>query len=181
MKRLVVLLVLALLPSVSAAGVLASKTLEAGGSMRGPGHRVRPAFGYEIGNYATQRVLFDETWIDSTSVGTVLVATAATDTDFTAIASRLTDGVVDYVGLGTWEEGFYGSLGGEGAFFGLATPDLGAVTVEKISLRVDALSFGTAPLGEPMVNYKFTVIVEGQPTTVPAHTASWGCVKAIYR
>lgn len=177
-----VALFLFMIPGISAAEVLASRTLEGGGTLRSAEHRVHAAFGYEIGNYATQRVLFDDTWLDSTSVGSVLVATAASDTDFAAIAQRLTDGILDYVYLGTWESGFYGAIGGEGAFFGLTTTDLGPATVEAISLRIDALSFGLDPrFQQPIVLYTFTVTVEGQRTLVPVRTASWGGLKAAYR
>lgn len=184
MKRSLLAVAFVLLPGTCSAAVIASMTLSTGYSLNGPDHRVRPTFGYDIGNYATQRVLFDDVWIDSTSVGSVLVATAASDTDFTSIAYRLTDGVADVVTLGTCEAiscKETGSVLGEGAFFGLTTPDLGPAQIEKISLRVDALSFGLAPRGEAMINYTFTVIVEGQAGTVPVRGTTWGRLKASYR
>ncbi len=177
-------LVISLLPSVCSAGVLAIKTLTTGNSLTGTEHRVRPTFGYDPASDGMRHVLFDDVWIDSTSVGAVLVATATSDPGFAAVATRLTDGIVDYVVLGTCEAvtcAETGALGGEGAFFGLSTPDLAPAHVEKISLRVDALSFGLAPRGEAMINYSFTVTIEGQPGTVPVRPWSWGRLKTNYR
>jgi hypothetical protein len=70
---------------------------------------------------------------------------------------------------------------GGGACFGLTTPDLGPAQVEKISVRVDALSFGLAPRGETMINCTFTVTVEGKLGTVPVRGTSWARLKAGYR
>ena len=182
MRRFALAFALVLLPRLSSAAVIASGTLATSNSLTGPDCRVRPTFGYDIGNYATQHALFDDVWLDSTSVGSVLVATAATDTDFAAVTARLTDGVADFVCLGTCEAITCAeTCAPEGRLFGLATSDLGPAQIQKISLRVDALSFGLAPHGEPMVSYTFTVIVEGQAGTVPIRATSWGRLKSRYR
>lgn len=183
MRRMLLALAIMLFPALSSAGVLATMTLTTGNSLTGTELRVRPIFGYDPANYATRRILFNDVWIDSTSMGTVLVATAASDTNFAALAARLTDGVADEIWLGTCEAISCAETGAlsEGAFFGLMTPDLGPAQVEKISLRIDELSFGLAPHGEPMINYSFTVIVEGQPGTAPVRGTTWGRLKSSYR
>jgi hypothetical protein len=169
-------------PSLGAAEVLGTATIVNGTSLFGSNHRVRPTLGYDIGNYATQRALFDDLWVDSTDVDSVLIATAASDTDFTAFAIRLGDGKSDYLCIGTCEDitcGVY--CGREGQFFNVSTPDLGPATIEKVSLRINSLSFGRDSRGGQIVEYSFTVTVEGTRGRVPALPTSWGSLKNRYR
>jgi len=162
--------------------VLATATSASGGSIVGTSHRVRPSLGYDIGNYAIQRVLFDDVWVDSTSAGTILLATAASDTDFAAFSARLTDRVADYLCLGTCEEISCGGIcAPESLFFHESTPDLGPAVVERVSLRINSLSFGRDTRGGQIVQYSFTVTVEGTRGTVSVRPTSWGALKARYR
>jgi len=184
MRRVFVALTIWFLPAAGSAEMLATRTLTTGNGLTGTEHRVRPIFGYDPGGGGVRHVLFDDVWIDSPSVGAVSVETAASDTEFAAVATRLTDGIVDHIALETCEAitcAETGALGGEGAFFGLTTPGLGPAHIEKISLRVDALSFGLAPRGEATINYTFTVTAEGQSGTVPVRTSSRGRLKSNYR
>ncbi len=183
MMRAVLLvgLLLLLLPAIGRAGVLGTATITHGNSIDGPDHRIRPAFGYDPGNWAIQRLLFEDTWLDSTSVGTVLEATAETDTDFASVAGRLADGIDDIILLCNCEAIACRCLGAtESRFFALSTPDFGPAAVERVRLSVDALSFGRDSRGGQMVEYSFTITVEGRKG-VPTLPTSWGRVKATYR
>jgi len=141
---------------------------------------VRPIFGYNIGDLAAQHVLFDGVWIDSTSTGLVVTATAATDTSFSSVVGQLTNGVDDNLGIGTCDLtcDWYGWP--ESNWFNLTTHDFAPASITSISLRVDVLHFGLAPLGEPIVYFHFTVTVYGT-STVPVVPRSWGRLKALYR
>ena len=162
--------------------VLATATSVNGGSIHGTSHRVRPSLGYDIGNYAIQRVLFDDVWVDSTSVGTVLVASAASDTEFSAFSARLTDGVADFLCLGTCEEISCAEIcAPESLFFRIGAPDLGPAVIDSVSLRIESLSFGRDSRGGQIVQYGFTVTVEGTRGSLPARSVSWGALKARYR
>lgn len=151
-------------------------------SLIGTEHRVHPVIGYDLGNAATQRVLFDDVWIDSSSVGSVLSASAPHDANFSAVAARLTNGAADPLCIGTCEEiSCAATCGPESLFFRLTTSDFAPATVEKVSLRVDALSFGTDSRGGQIVQYTFTITVEGSNGTVPSLPVSWGRLKTRYR
>jgi hypothetical protein len=143
--------------------VLGTATITSGGSLVGDNHRVRPTFAYGLGNAAIERALFNDAWIDSTSVGSILVATARSDVDFSAVAASLTNGSADFLCVGTCEEISCGATcsEGEGRLFGLATPDFGTVTIDKISLQIDSLSFGRDGRGGQIVQYTFTIRVHG--------------------
>jgi hypothetical protein len=182
MKTAVFLVAVLLLPAtVGRAEVLGTATLTSGQSFRGAAHRVRPAFGYNIGNAEIEKVLFNDSWIDSSSVGLTLDATPASDSDFSAVAAYLTNGTADLVWLGTCEEiscGFWGST--EDRSFSLATPDFAPATIQRVRLRVNDLSFGLDTRGGEVVYFSFTVSVEGERTT-PVRPMSWGQLKAAYR
>src|SRR6267378_80807 len=175
-------LAILLLPAPGRGAVLGTATLSTGTSLVGAEHRVRPTFGYDLGDFATQKLLFDEVWIDSSSVGSVLVATVDSDTDFSAVAARLTNSTPDYLCIGTCEEITCGATcGPESLFFHLPTSDFAPATIQKVSLRVDALSFGMDGQGDPIVLYTFAITVEGVKGVVPTLPVSWGKLKSRYR
>ena len=182
MRLTLSVLALVLVPAVCGSAVLGHFTLTNGGSLQGsPGH-VRPNLGYDVGNTATRRVLFDEVWLDSSSVGTTLTATAASDTDFAGVAARLTNGVSDYLCVGNGKEiNSFDICAPENLIFAAPSPDLGPATIERISLRVDALSFTIDPRVGEVTNFSYTITVEGQAGSVPARAGSWGRLKAAYR
>jgi hypothetical protein len=167
-----------LVPSFATAEMLGTTTVSHGGTLVGPAHRVRP----KVSSNYSERGLFDETWVDSTDVGTMLEASAASDTDFAAIASRLTNGAQEHFCVGICEEISCGSLcGPESLLFGLQSTDFSPATVTKILLRIDGLSFGLDSRGGQIVLFTFTVMVEGERGLVPARPTSWGRVKFRYR
>ena len=126
-------------------------------------------FGYDLGNAATEKLLFNEAWIDSSSVGSVLVATARSDPDFPAVVDYLTNGIADYVCVGTCEQiSCGGTCTAESRLFGLATPDFEGATIEKVSLQIDSLSFGRDGRGGQVVLYQFTIKVYGVRGRHPA-------------
>lgn len=177
----VVCVVLLTLPTLGAADVLGTANIVSGSTLAGPDHRVRPTFGYDLGNYAIQKILFDDVWIDSTSVGSVLVATASSDADFSAVAARLSDNAADWLCVGTCEEITCSErCGRENLVFALMTPDFGPSTIESVTLRIEALSFGMDPRAGQIVQYTFAISVEGEQG-VPVRPASWGSLKASYR
>jgi len=173
--RFVILAALVAFPVGVGADVLGTATFANGSSFNGTDHRVRPALGYDVGNGL--KLLFDNFWIDSTSVGSVLTATADSDTAFNTVAAYLTNGTDDAICVGTCEAiscGFWCT--GEAQFFGISRPDLGPAVIEQVSLQIDDLTFGRAPRGDQMVSFKFTVTVEGRRSTpnVPPIAVSGG-------
>jgi hypothetical protein len=127
-------------------------------------------------------VLFDEVWLDSSSVGTTLIATAASDTDFAGVAARLTNGITDYLCIGNGKEiNSFDICTPENLLFSVASPDLGPATIESISLRVNALSFTIDPRVGEVTNFSYTITVEGQTGTVTTRSSSWGKLKSTYR
>jgi len=119
--------------------------------------RIRPYVGYYPG-----AALFDQSWLDTTQVGRVLVATADTDPDFVTVASQLSNGISDVLNIGVFQGGV-GTLTGapEAQWFDLAGPDFAPAHVRRITLRLDSLSFAAWPSGGPCVRYAFTITVEG--------------------
>jgi len=181
-KRIVSVLALVLVPAACSSAVLGQFTMTNGFSLQGSLGHVRPIVGYDVGNSATQRVLFDEVWLDSSSVGTTLVATAASDTDFAGVAARLTNGVSDYLCVGNGKEINSSEIcAPESLLFQIHSPDLGPATIESISLRVNALSFTIDPRAGEVTNFSYTITVEGHSGTVPTRSSSWGKLKASYR
>jgi hypothetical protein len=182
-KHLLLALALLLIPATCCAEVLASEVISGGSRMTGLDHRVRPFIGYDVGT-PNPRLLFDDTWLDSTNVGTVLVATAATDTDFASVVARLTNGVSDVLCWGTCETvpiSCAARYASEAAFFQMATPDFGPVTIERVTLELNEMYFRLDPVFQnPAVHWTFTITVEGYSTT-PVRAPSWGSVKVIYR
>jgi hypothetical protein len=148
MKRLLLALALLLIPATCCAQVLGSEVASGGSRMTGLDHRVRPFIGYAVG-IPNPRLPFDDTWFDSTNVGTVLVATAATDTDFATVVARLTNGVSDVLCWGTCETvpiSCAASFASEAAFFQMATPDFGPVTIERVTLELNGMYFRLNPV-----------------------------------
>lgn len=149
--------------------LLGTATVTSRGTLVGPDHRVRPTFGYDIGNAATEKLLFNSVWIDSSSVGSTLVATARSDADFSAVAGNLTNGIADHVCAGACEQITCGAAcAEEGRLFGLATPDFKGTTIGKVCLRIDSLSFGRDDRGGQVVRYRFTIEVYGVRARHPA-------------
>jgi len=98
----------------------------------------------------------------SLSVGSVLDATTDSDPDFAAVTSYLTNDTADVVCVGTCEEIPCGATCTEEArLFGLPTTDFSGATIEKVSLRVDSLSFGRDDRGGEVVRFQFTIKVRG--------------------
>jgi hypothetical protein len=167
---------LLLVPTNANPAVIGTATVTTGWTLVGPEHRVRPRLSYD-----SPRALFEEVWVDSTNVGLVLEATAESDTDFVAIASRLGNGTQDEVCVGTCEEISCSALcAPESLFFSLDTTDFSPATVKKVSLRIDELSFGLDSREGQIVMFTFTIIVEGDQAGVPARSISWGSIKARY-
>ncbi len=179
MKGLVLGLGIVLLAATPGnAAILGTGTLSSGWSIHEGQHRVRPKLSY-VDSY---RALFDETWVDSTSVGTVLVATADSDTDFAFIAARLSDGAAEDICVGTCEAiQCAAECTSEQRFFSLSAVDFLGATVSKVSLRVNSLSFGLDPQGGQIVLFSFTVTVEGTKGNVPVKPTSWGRLKGLCR
>jgi hypothetical protein len=112
----------------------------------------------------------------------VFTATAATDTNFAAVAGRLADVVPDIVSVGTCQTyGCYEVGFPEGALFDLPTPDFAPAAIQRISLRVDSLRFGYDPVLGPRVYWGFTITVEGTGGPTATRNATWGQVKAAHR
>lgn len=165
-------------PVSGSAAVLGTGTLTSGWSIHEGQHRVRPKLSY-VDSY---RGLFDDVWVDSTSLGTVLVATADSDADFAFIAGRLSDGSPEDLCVGTCEAiECAAECTSEQRFFSLAVTDFLGATVNKVSLRVNSLSFGLDPQGGQIVLFSFTVTVEGAKGSVAVRPASWGRLKSLYR
>lgn len=157
---------LLLVPAMAHAEVLGVTTVTSGWSIHEPGHRVRPKLFYTDAPEA----LFDETWIDSTSLGFVLAATIDSDSDFVAIASRLANDEQELLCIGTCQQiSCTANCRTESAHFNLGSTDFWSARISRVSLRVDSLSFGLDPrFGGPIVRFSFTITVEGNRVPVPA-------------
>jgi hypothetical protein len=115
-------------------------------------------------------------------VGAILEASAVSDTDFAVIASRLANGGQDEVCVGFCEEISCGAVcAPESLFFNLSSTDFSPASIKKVSLRIDALSFGRDSRGGQTVFFSFTVTIEGDRGVVPIRPTSWGRLKSRYR
>ena len=158
--------------------VLGKQTIVSGNSIYGDEHRVRPKVDYVDAPAA----LFDQMWIDSTSIGMTLEASAESDPDFSEIASRLANGLAEFLCVGTCEQvTCSATCGFEGARFGLSTEDFQGAVIRKVGLRVDALSFARDSRVGQVVLFTFTLTVEGDWDEVLSRSTSWGVLKATYR
>jgi FlgD Ig-like domain len=157
---------LLLMPTMVRAAILGTITVTNGGSIHEPEHRVRPKLSYGD----SPEALFDETWIDSTSVGLLLEATSDSDHDFDVIASRLANDEQDELCVGTCQQiSCFEICTTESNYFDLGSADFSSARISRVSLRVDSLSFGLDPdRGRPIVRFSFTITVEGDRMPVPA-------------
>ncbi|UCH82667.1 MAG: hypothetical protein JSW50_09285 [Candidatus Latescibacterota bacterium] len=180
MRTTLAILVIVLIPSISAAELLGTAAVALGiGSDEKAPHRILPWFVFDTSPSA---ILFDDMWLDVSHVGTSQVATPTSDPDFLEVAHRLTNGQVENLWIGARLETVgIGDIENEQSWFGLATRDFKGALVDSIVLSLDALSFQDPnEFGGTGFSYEFSVYIYGRGPTVAAEPASWGRIKALY-
>ena len=112
--------------------------------------------------------LFDALVVSPADVGSIFEATSGTDTNFSTVSSRVTDGLDEYITVSMTEDEVGGlteeRIAQENMFFEQALPpDLFGTSVEKVTLEVD--SFTLAGPDEA---------VEGQPVDLVVTISFFG-------
>ncbi len=128
------------------------------------------------------------TWLDSTEVDTVLIATNET-LDFSCVVNHLTNNYSEYVGVAFYRPSRVSGYGGpvsygiENELFSLDSLDFYGADITAISLRLDELNYNI-DYGSPCeFGYGYcrvTMIIEGTWDNVAVETTSWGYIKSMY-
>ena len=128
------------------------------------------------GTYSLLSPVFDTRLFTPLDVGTTFVADAASDLDFPALVSVLTNGANDYIGLAVFGPEGLGQINftPESTFFaGLPLrpgPDLFGYDVARITLTIHDLHFlpfAAPESGGGTIHARYTYAFEGEPPPIP--------------